>query len=195
MTSCFSALAAPLRPPPGPRIATSVLSVWWCVRGVDLPRTSAHRPWEGWGAATHARPAAAPRPVLKCASAQGGAGWRKRRRPFQGWKVLVKWFFGALKPRRPAPTPENVGPPPKLGPPPVPVTTTYVLPLYISYIYKENLGPAQLPHTATRGPSRGRQSRPQPSCHIVAERSGTAHLQGYQQGASERASAMDAHKQ
>jgi hypothetical protein len=127
LTSCFSALAAPLRPPPGPRIATSVLSM--CVRGVDLPCTSAHWPWEGWGAATHARPAAAPRPVLKCASAQGGAGWRTRRRPFQGWKVLVKLVFWALKPRQPAPTPENVGPPPKLGPPPVPVTTTYVLPL------------------------------------------------------------------
>jgi hypothetical protein len=41
------------------------------VRGVDdLPCTTAHWPWEGWGAATHARPAAAPRPVRKCASAQ-----------------------------------------------------------------------------------------------------------------------------
>jgi hypothetical protein len=68
-------------------------------------------------------------PRAKCVSAQGGAGWRTRRRPFQGWKVLVKLFFWALKPQRPAPTPENVGPPPKLGPPPVPVTTTYVLPL------------------------------------------------------------------
>ncbi len=104
------------------------------MRGVDLPCTSAHWPWEGWGAATDARPAAAPRPVLKCASAQGGAAWRTRRQPFQGWKVLVKLVFWALKPRQPAPTPENVGPPPKLGPPPVPVTTTYVLPLYLKQL-------------------------------------------------------------
>jgi hypothetical protein len=104
-----------LRSPPGPRIATSVLSV--CVRGVDLPcaegraRRVRHRPWEGWGAAT--------------------ARWRRLQAGFrqvsrmEGFGEKKVW---ALKPRRPAPTPENVGQPPKLGPPPVPVTFTYVLP-------------------------------------------------------------------
>ncbi len=78
------------------------------------------------------RSAAALRPVLECESAKGGTGWRPQRRPFQGWKVLVKSDFrGTVAPRRPAPTPENVGPPLKLGPPLVPVITTYVLPLSV----------------------------------------------------------------
>ncbi len=133
------------------------------MRGVDLPCTSAHRPWEGWGAATHARPA--PRAqVRKCASAQGGAGWRKRRRPFQGWKVLVKLGFWALKPRWPAPTPDNVGPPPKLGPCPLPLLMSS--PYNPNHAKPSRLGPTRLsllPSAPWRPPHR--RTNPPPSRH------------------------------
>ncbi len=62
--SAQSAVSPPTRPTHRPMRVERVRA------RVGLPFTSAQRPWEGWGGATHACLAAAPRPMLKCASAQ-----------------------------------------------------------------------------------------------------------------------------